>query len=97
MTFNGEQAFVQGSGSQPPLFLDVFEIFHDCTRIAWRWVTTSGAGDDAEPVRGIDVFHTLPSTGQVSAVYAEFNSLSFAIDLGKCTNTTSSRRLLRRF
>lgn len=74
-------SFITSSTAQPALILTTLDIFSSCSKIAWRWVSSSGAGNDAEKVKGIDVFE-VNSKGKVSATYAEFNSGAFLKDIG---------------
>jgi len=88
ITFANKTAFIAGSGSQPPLVVNTYDVFHDCTKIAWRWVTVSGAGDDDDEVKGIDTFYT-DGCGHIFAVYAEFNSAAwlYNLDSPECSST----------
>ena len=80
-TFNSTQAFIAGSGSQPPLYVTTLGYFAGCQEIAWRWQSTSGVGSDEYPVKGIDTFY-LNKRGKIDTIYAEFNSAAFLADLG---------------
>src|SRR5437764_10972494 len=82
VTFSSRDAFIVASGAQPPLFLQTLDIFHNCHKIAWRWISISGAGDDEEKVKGIDVFE-ISHKGKIKSIFAEFNSGAFLVDLGK--------------
>jgi hypothetical protein len=84
VTFSSRAAFIAGSGGQPPLFLQTLDIFNDCNKIAWRWISINGTGDDAEKVKGIDVFE-ISKRGKIKATFAEFNSAAWLLDLGKIT------------
>jgi hypothetical protein len=61
--------------------VDTFDTFSSCNKIAWRWITVSGAGDDSVPVKGIDVFE-IDGRGKIRRTYAEFNSGGWLQDLG---------------
>jgi hypothetical protein len=61
--------------------VSTLDTFSSCNKIAWRWITVSGAGNDAEKVKGIDVFE-INQNGQIKATYAEFNSGAFLKDIG---------------
>jgi hypothetical protein len=63
------------------LVLQTLDIFWSCKKIAWRWISVSGIGDDAEKVKGIDTF-TINDQGQIDATFAEFNSAAWLFDLG---------------
>jgi len=81
VTFPSRSAFIAGSGSQPPLFLQTLDIFNSCDKIGWRWISISGTGNDNEKVKGIDVFE-ISKKGKVKATFAEFNSGAWLADLG---------------
>lgn len=70
-----------GSGSvTPPLpNITTVDIFHNCNKISWRWYTTN-----VGPVRvsGIIDMDVNATTHQINAVYSEFNSGAFWINLG---------------
>jgi hypothetical protein len=95
-TFVGRQAFIVGSGSQPPLLTDTLDVFWSCNKISWRWVSTSGAGDDAEAIKGIDNFY-INTHGRIQQTFAEFNSLGFASNLGnpECSSSSDKRSIGR--
>jgi len=61
--------------------VSTFDTFSSCTKIAWRWITVSGAGDDSEPVKGIDVFE-INHHGKIKTTYAEFNSGAWLHNFG---------------
>jgi hypothetical protein len=92
-TFVGREAFIEGSGSQPPLFTETDDYFFSCNKISWRWHTTSGVGNDEISIKGIDNFY-INSKGRISRTYAEFNSLGFASNLGspECSADTKIKR-----
>jgi len=81
VTFSSKQAFIAGSGSQPPLYLQTLDQFNSCNKISWRWISISGTGDNDEKVKGIDNFY-INQKGQIEATYAEFNSGAWLADLG---------------
>lgn len=91
VTFSSKADFIAGSGSQPPLYLSTLQIFNDCAVVGWRWISTSGTGDDSEAVKGIDVFE-INAAGQIEAVYAEFNSGAWLADLDypECSPTATA-------
>ncbi|KIW15871.1 hypothetical protein PV08_05921 [Exophiala spinifera] len=81
VTFPNKDAFIAGQGSQPPIpVLKTLEIFFTCNKISWRWVA-QGIGSGQYEVKGIDVFTVTPQ-GQISEVYAEFNSGAWLADIG---------------
>ncbi|KIW78127.1 hypothetical protein Z517_07960 [Fonsecaea pedrosoi CBS 271.37] len=78
-TFPSKAAFIGGQGAQPPIpTLTTLDIFFSCNKIAWRWVA-QGIGSGQYAVKGIDTFTITPS-GQISQVFAEFNSAAWAAD-----------------
>jgi hypothetical protein len=80
-TFPGLQAFIAGQGSQPPIpSITTLDIFFSCNKIAWRWLAT-GIGSGQYEVKGIDTFTVTPQ-GQISQIFAEFNSGAWLGDLG---------------
>lgn len=81
MTFSSKQAFITGSGSQPPLVLQTLDQFNSCNAISWRWISVTGTGNNVEKVKGIDNFY-INSQGQIKTTYAEFNSGAWLADLG---------------
>jgi hypothetical protein len=88
VTFATRSAFISGSGSQPPLYLSTLDIFNSCNKIGWRWISINGTGNNAEKVKGIDVFN-INEQGQIESTYAEFNSGAWLRDLGypECTSS----------
>jgi len=82
-TFPSKDAFIGGQGQQPPIpSLQTLDIFHSCNKIAWRWLAT-GIGSGTFEVKGINAFTVNnPSTGQIDAVYSEFNSAAWFRDIG---------------
>jgi hypothetical protein len=91
VTFSSVSTFISSSTAQPPLYLQTLDIFSSCNKVAWRWISINGTGDNVEKVKGIDVFN-INSKGQVSATYAEFNSGAWLADLGypECTATAKA-------
>ncbi|EXJ89688.1 hypothetical protein A1O3_02755 [Capronia epimyces CBS 606.96] len=90
VTFPSKAAFIGGQGAQPPIpSLTTLDIFYTCDKIAWRWVA-QGIGSDQYEVKGIDTF-TITHSGQISAVFAEFNSGAWLADIGnpQCHSSTS--------
>lgn len=81
MTFANKAAFISSSSAQPPLYVKTLDIFYSCNAISWRWITTSGTGNNKEAVKGIDNFY-VNSQGQIQSTYAEFNSGAWLADLG---------------
>ncbi|KAK5171751.1 uncharacterized protein LTR77_003387 [Saxophila tyrrhenica] len=81
VTFASKADLIAGSTAQPPLILETLDIFWSCNAISWRWVSTSGAGNDVTPVKGIDNFYINPQ-GQIKSTYAEFNSGAWLANLG---------------
>ena len=61
------------------------DVFHDCTKVSWRW-STSSLGLAKYPVNGINDFEVQnPMTGQLIANHLEFNSIAWGVDTGyKC-------------
>ncbi|KAJ4509053.1 hypothetical protein HRR81_007311 [Exophiala dermatitidis] len=81
VTFPSKAAFLAGQGAQPPIpTVTTLDIFYTCNKIAWRWVG-KGIGSGQYEVKGIDTFTITPS-GQISEVYAEFNSGAWLADIG---------------
>ncbi|OAL40155.1 hypothetical protein AYO20_00575 [Fonsecaea nubica] len=77
--FHSKAAFIGGQGAQPPIpTLTTLDIFFSCNKVAWRWVA-QGIGSGQYAVKGIDTFTITPS-GQISQVFAEFNSATWAAD-----------------
>ncbi|EXJ95636.1 hypothetical protein A1O1_00758 [Capronia coronata CBS 617.96] len=90
VTFPNKAAFIAGQGAQPPIpTVTTLDIFYTCNKIAWRWVGR-GIGSGQYEVKGIDTF-TVTSSGQISEVYAEFNSGAWLADIGypECPQPTS--------
>jgi hypothetical protein len=81
-TFTSKAEFISGSGSQPPLILKTLDIFHDCNRISWRWVSVQGAGNDADEVKGINNFY-INKQNKIETTYVEFNSAAWLYNLGQ--------------
>jgi hypothetical protein len=80
-TFSGVDAFIAGSGSQPPLLVNTLGYFSSCSAINWRWQSYDGVGDNEIPIKGIDSFYITPA-GKIKTVYAEFNNAGFIENLG---------------
>jgi hypothetical protein len=91
VTFTSRSAFIAGSGSQPPLYLETLDILNSCNKIGWRWVSINGTGNNNEKVKGIDVFE-INKKGKIKATYAEFNSGAWLADLGnpECASKTKA-------
>lgn len=51
VTFSNRQAFISGSGGQPPLNVETLGLIYSCNAISWRWQSVSGAGNDNLPVK----------------------------------------------
>jgi len=80
-TFTSRSTFISSSSQQPPLYLQTLDILNSCNKIAWRWISINGTGNNQEKVKGIDVFN-INSKGQIQATFAEFNSGAWLLDLG---------------
>jgi len=92
VTFSSRAAFIAGSGSQPPLYLQTLDVFNSCNKIGWRWISINGTGNDKEKVKGIDVFE-ISRKGKIRATFAEFNSGAWLLDLGnpECSSTSKAK------
>ncbi|EXJ70285.1 uncharacterized protein A1O5_06353 [Cladophialophora psammophila CBS 110553] len=88
-TFPSKTAFIAGQGAQRPIpTLTTLDIFFSCNKIAWRWLA-QGIGSGQYEVKGIDTFTITPS-GQISEVFAEFNSAAWAADLAPSPSLSGS-------
>ena len=75
--------------------VDTLQIFQSCDTIGWRWVAQSGTGNNADPVRGIDVFQVDVDTLKISEINAELNSGAFLSNLGnpQCQAPSRTKRM----
>lgn len=84
VTFDGKQAILDSESNKPnALTVKVLEIDAvGCTAIGWRWRGIPPSGDS---FRAISIFHAVRTKGigwQIKTIYGEFNSLTYAQDLG---------------
>lgn len=106
VTFPSPQAFIAGQGAQPPINLQVLKI--DAVTcdgvIVFRWIAEVGAQIDT--VKGINVLYAVksgpdcsavgPGGYQLEAVYSEFNSAAWVVDIGgTCTVPAAPARLFK--
>jgi len=96
-TFDGRQAFMDGQGSQPKIPFTTLNVFHGCRTVTVRWMTERSAnGQPTEqamiPVVGIAAMELVPAEPEneeynwrIEALYSEFNSLAWAVNLGLFT------------
>ncbi|RMY54424.1 hypothetical protein D0865_04726 [Hortaea werneckii] len=96
-TFDGRQAFMDGQGSQPKIPFTTLNVFHGCRTVTVRWKTERSAnGQPTEqamiPVVGIAAMELVPAEPEneeynwrIEALYSEFNSLAWAVNLGLFT------------
>ncbi|KAL9108598.1 MAG: hypothetical protein Q9227_006684 [Pyrenula ochraceoflavens] len=79
VTFPSKQAFIQGAGSQANLpSVDTLNSWHTCDIIVWRF----RANLTPNPSVGIDVWEVDVDKKQIKTIYAEFNSATWAQDIG---------------
>ncbi|KAK3311957.1 hypothetical protein B0H66DRAFT_538905 [Apodospora peruviana] len=85
-SFASKQLFIDGVAAAPAIpSMDTLEVFHDCTRISWRW-NVKGLGLNKYPVKGFNSFTVDPCTGQIKLSYIEFSSIAWGSDIGwTCT------------
>jgi hypothetical protein len=87
------------AGSQPPFPFQVLNVWHTCSMLTVRWTSvdptqfTPGAVAH-NPIVGIaalELQHNGGSNWTISTIYSEFNSLTWAVDLGivKPVNATA--------
>ncbi|KAI6844417.1 hypothetical protein KC332_g3692 [Hortaea werneckii] len=96
-TFDGRQEFMDGQGSQPKIPFTTLNVFHGCRTVTVRWKTERSAnGQPTEqamiPVVGIAAMELVPAEPEneqynwrIEALYSEFNSLAWAVNLGLFT------------
>jgi len=102
VTFPSAEAFIEGQGSQAAIGLQVLNI--DAVTcdgvIVFRWIAE--VAEQIDSVKGIDILYAVKSgpdcytvgpTGyQLDAVYSEFNSAAWVLDIGgTCAPPTESR------
>lgn len=91
-TFDSLAAFEAGQGAQPPIPFQQLNIWHTCTTVIIRWLS-SGEGQEPEQVTGIIVMETVfqNNTWLIQTVYSEFNSGAWLVNLGvfKPSNCTA--------
>jgi hypothetical protein len=85
-SFSTKETFIQGVAGAPAIpSMETLDIFHDCTKISWRW-NVKGLGLNVYPVKGINNMVVDPCTGQIQLSYLEFSSMAWGTDIGwTCT------------
>lgn len=85
-SFNSKQEYISSLVYAPPVpSFTTLEIFHDCTKISWRW-NIPQLGASIYPIKGINDFEVNPKTGQMKVNNLEFNSIAWGTDIGwTCT------------
>jgi hypothetical protein len=101
VTFPSPAAFIAGQGAEPAIGLEIINI--DAVTcdgvIVFRWVAQ--VGEQIDEVKGITVLNTVasgsdctvvgPSGYQLSAVFSEFNSAAWVLDIGGTCSGPSAK------
>jgi len=78
VSFNSKGAFDGGQGSQPPVALDVLNIWPSCDSVTWRWRISS----TTLPVTGISHF-TVSDEGLITKNWVEFDNAAWLQSYGQ--------------
>ena len=90
-TFASRAEFIAGQGTQPEIPFEQLGVVNGCDSVSMRWYTSdSAAGQptkaDDLPVVGNVVMHVVEGGDygfKIKAIYSEFNSAAWLINLGK--------------
>lgn len=94
-TFSSLAEFKRGQGQQPPINFQLLNLWHSCTTVNLRWMTTNTANiTDVKPVVGLIALETVKNTNAdaqypwlIDTVYSEFDAgawLQNLVEAGIC-------------